>query len=180
MLGLYWLSAYTKEYQPLSLLYFLNCIILSLSLSLSLSVADAVHTSDNPGSNWGWTPVVPLVEFQLCPPGCSRARSVLGAGQARAAPVKKGPWVPCCFGAAASGSCAVVWGPRGRGGGRACHCTTSSRQHLLDRVHSSSSISTRCMVVVVLGHFDLEASPTGTGQGLGHRVQPKPHGIPQQ
>ena len=48
---------------------------------------------------------MPLVEFQLCPPGCSRARSVLGAGQARAAPVKKGPWVPCCFGAAASGSC---------------------------------------------------------------------------
>ena len=67
------------------------------------------------------------------------------------------------------------------GGGRVYHSTASSRHQLPDRVHCSSSKSSssdRCMVIVLLGHSDLEASPTCTGRGLGPRAQPKLHGIP--
>ena len=79
VLGLYWLSALTKKYQPLSLLCFLNCNILSLSLSISLNKSLSPSISLNklisyhlrhpcfkyPGFNRGWSPVLFLFETSL-------------------------------------------------------------------------------------------------------------------
>ena len=57
VLGLYWLSMWTKEYQPLSLLCFLNCKILSLSLYLSYHNVHASDTLDPTGAGPQYLPV---------------------------------------------------------------------------------------------------------------------------
>ena len=107
----------------------------------------------------------------------------LGWGRVRAPPVEAGPWVPCCYGAAASGPCAAVQGAGNGcmgevGGSITLQPLTATSSQTVCCSSSKSSSSDRCMVFVLLGHSELEASPTGTGRGLGPRAQPKLHGIP--
>ena len=51
-----------------SLLYFLNCKILSLPLSPFIYPFRQCHPREGiPGSNWGWTPVSSALSFLHCP-----------------------------------------------------------------------------------------------------------------